>query len=169
MGRMNVFLKSDTPEGKFDDIERVLQRMSMKLQKTVTVVVPPIPISIAMKKLPEDGEIFRGMFAADGKLTSIRAFIEGVSKGSTPQMKITIQQMNGLVGSSTYPLQAGTISVDTEIQIPQGSRVLMEVSEASSVSGLWLSALYSIYVEQTMKEQLSIDALTAQQSELIKS
>lgn len=159
MGRERKFITSDTDEGRFEDIERTLQRMSSKLMGMTTVIMPPIPISVAMAKIPEDGEIFRGMFRVSGHISEIFAICEGVAKDSNPMLQITIRHTDNVEASMSVPLKKGVAKSSVEFPVPAASRLLMTVTSPESVSGLWMSALYDMDIVDAAKEALAIDNL----------
>jgi hypothetical protein len=167
MRRKAVFITSDTTEDKFDDIERTLQRMSRKLFKTTTVIMPPIPISVALSKIPEDGEIFRGLFRVSGSISEIFAVCEDVTKDTRPLIKITVKQIDNIETSTSIVLKKGAASASPNFPIPAGSRVIMSVDNPSNVSNLWLSALYDMDILSAAKEALSIDDLVANMDKIV--
>lgn len=162
MGRVRKFIKSESFEGKFDDVERSLQRMSSRVFSSATVVMPPIPISIAISKVPEDGEIFRGMFRVSGHLSEILAICEEVKKDSKPSIRVSVTTTDNMKTSISMPIKKGLARLETEFPIPAASRVLIDIDEPDGIKGLWMSALYDMDVLAAAKEALAIDTLVDQ-------
>jgi hypothetical protein len=160
MARERKFIKSEGDK-RFDDIERALQLMSAKLFKTTTVVIPPIPLSCAMKLVPADGEIFRGFFRTDGLITSLCAFCEAIAKGGKPTVKVKVFLQDGTSHQTELALRSGFSMSQVEFPMPALSRVIMTVTDPESITGLWFCATYEVEIKSAAMHALAIDDLVA--------
>ena len=167
MARQNVFIKSDSTDKKFDDIERTLQLMSTKLFKTATVVIPPIPLSFALKTIPLDGEVFRGFFSVDGHISRLDIFCDSVEKGAN--VSITVSVLGDIKKSAGVALKAGLSSFPMEVGLPKGSKVIITVDgDREKVTGLWACALYETHMGSVAIEPLVIDDIFANREGILE-
>lgn len=160
MTRKRIFLKSETVDGRFNDIERALQLMSTKLYKTTSVIIPPIPLSVALNKIPEDGEVFRGLFITDGHISKVNAYCEDIVKDAKPEMSISVIT-KGVTSTVSFFLKRGFSESEFDFPVPAGSRVSMAVTEPVSITGFWAAALYQMEVKDSAVKSIAIDNLLA--------
>ena len=167
MARRNVFIKSDSIDKKFDDVERTLQLMSTKLFKTATVVIPPIPLSFALESIPTDGEVFRAFFSVDGHISRMDIFCDSIEKGAVAT--ITVSVLGDIKKSVSVDLKKGLSSFPMEIGLPKGSKIIITVDgDREKVTGLWACALYETHMGSVAIEPLVIDDIFVNREGLLE-
>lgn len=157
-------VKGETVDEKFKSINAILRRMSLKLQRTIVGVIPPIPISSYVDIPPNDSIILRYFFLADGK----------ISKGGLAIGKYNIKTsvkfsalFDGPKGGrySTFETRSPVHLELMDIPVFAGDMLTFKLDTIGTedipivVEGIWSGFLYEIDIKNMNKEEFLIDEL----------
>jgi len=154
---MKVELKGDTPEKKFKHLERILQRMSRRLQKTVIGLVPSSPV-FGFCADPMSDAVMRVIFPADGIITKVAVFF-GKRGKDNPEIEIKLEQM-GSTGHEAYaiPIPKKGIVADVDYTVRAGTRVQATVvNPTEEVGDVWIGFLYEVGMQDLAKSKIAIE------------
>jgi len=154
-----IKIKGNTPEEKLQHVEKILNRMSRKLHKTVVGVMPPIPIIFSTDAPKEDGEIFTFLAPASGRITDICLMV-GEYKDQTPvEFKASVEgQVHGSSGSFRTRKNLTITALDLDVH-PGDLLRLTTTAEPGQINRIWLSFLYQLGIDKVAKANYIADEL----------
>jgi len=151
----NSFVKGETHEKKFENIERVLKRFSRRLQKSVVCAVPPSVISNYTFELPEDGVILRCIFPCPGKVRGITLHYSLLNEDNKPTLDVVFT--DGM-RTDAVSVRAHNPQIE-EISVNQGTLMALKIN--GQVENIWVSALFVPSINAAEKEAIAIEQLDA--------
>jgi len=155
--KMKDIIKGETIEDKMKHLNVLLKRMYRKLQKTVTGIITPFPIS-GYAKDPVDSVVLRYMFPASGKITVGGAYIENMPKEGI-DIYTNIHRGDSVLSSSIWTNKKYAL-INPDVEILAGDRLVVSVvPKGGDVSGIWASFLWVPKVEDSEIKQFLIDDL----------
>ena len=154
---MKVELKGDTPDKKFKHLERITERMSRKLQKTVIGLLPASPV-FGFCADPTSGSIMRAIFPSDGLITKIAVYFGRRAK-ENPEIEIIVEEM-GSSGREVHvvPVPKKGIVAEVNYPIKAGTRVQANVvNPTEEVGDVWVGFLYEVAMQDLTKNKIAIE------------
>jgi len=154
---MKVELKGDTPEKKFKHLERIIERMSRRLQKTVIGLLPASPV-FGFCTDPMSSSIMRAIFPSDGLITKIAVYFGRRAKES-PEIEIIVEEM-GSSGREVHVIQVPKKGIVAEVNYPikAGTRVQANVvNPTEEVGDVWVGFLYQVGIQDLAKTKIAIE------------
>lgn len=138
-------------------IERVIQRMSLRLHKTVTSIISPQPISICISGEDVKGDILKQLLFK-GKINKCIVLFNG--KPREP-VCISIKCLNDSIGVSKdlFIDRAKTIH-DLDIDTIDGSMLNMSIyptGEKYKITEVWIGLLWTPHISNSKINQHLID------------
>ena len=137
-----IKLKGNTPEEKFTHIERILNRMSRKLHKTVIGIVPPVPIMMSVE-VPVSNVLFNALIPAKGVITDVCLLVRYYTEktGVVFEAGIAGQKLSSSVKFTTRSI----VTVKTiNLEVSAGDILTFKTESPEQIRGIWLSFLYQI-------------------------
>ena len=152
---MKVELKGDTPEKKFKHLERIIQRMSRRLQKTVIGLLPVAPILGHVNDPVNDPCVLSIIFPANGTITHAALRAQNASKGT----KLVIELTSGSeVISKTFTLKNVSVVEEVHYEIKAGDILEAFVETTEEGSGqVWLGILYQIAMKDSVVTPIAVE------------
>ena len=152
---MKVELKGDTPEKKFKHLERIIERMSRRLQKTVIGLLPMAPIFGHVSDPVNDPCILSTLFPADGMVTHVALKAEDAPKGT--KLVVEFTSGNDKV-SKTFKLKNVSIVEKTDFEVKAGDLLEAFVETTEEGSGpVWVGILYQISMKDSIRTPIAIE------------
>ncbi len=153
-----IKLKNGTPEEKLAQVEKILNRMQRKLHKTVIGVMPPIPIMLSAEEPNPDGEIFKILIPASGKITAVCLCVKEIEgkEAATFEALIVGPDAGSFIRFATKKLL--TIQ-KTDINVAPGDMLILKTDNPERVHGIWLALLYQMGIKESGKERFLIEEL----------
>lgn len=150
-------IKGDTPEKKFKNLERILQRMQRRLHKTVVGLVPASPV-FGYCADPANDAIIRAIFPADGLITKVAVFFGRRGKAN-PNIEIRLERMDGTSHESyTVSIPKKGLVAEVNYSIKAGTRVqAIVVDPDEEVGDVWVGFLYEVGIKDMTKNQIAIE------------
>lgn len=142
--RNRTFVKGDSPEKKFDSIEKVLNRFSRRLHKAVVFASPPTIIHSYHNTLPEDKVVLRCVIPCNGIIKKI----------------MTVLSFDGNKNEVTSKVSVGNIEYtnpDKDIEVRAGDKIVISLETLGA--DIYTSLLFIADYSASSKESFSIDAL----------
>jgi len=158
---MKVELKGDTPEKKFKHLERIIERMSRRLQKTVIGLVPVSPIFGYLDNLSNGCEVARMIFPAEGIITKVASRVSACGKNA--RIHINILSRDNQEQGATFPLKAKVFVQDIDFPIKAGDALSLWISDeedensAKGTAGIWIGFLYQVGMRDLAKTKIAIE------------
>ena len=152
---MKVELKGDTPEKKFKHLERIIGRMSRRLQKTVIGLLPVAPILGHVNDPVNEPCILSIIFPADGIITHAALRAEDAPKGT----KLEIDFTSGSEKTTkTFALKNISVVEKIHYEVRAGDILEAFVETTEEGSGqVWLGILYQIAMKDSMMTPIAIE------------
>ena len=152
-------IKGETLESQMRSVDKILDRFSRRLHKTVTGVITPFPISGYVSS-PVGKVILRYMFPADGRITVGGAFIESIPKGGI-DIYLNIHRVDGNIDSKSIFVKKQSIVIKPDMDVFCGDRLVISVDSkgGESVSGVWTSFLWVPTVRDSEIKKFLLDDL----------
>jgi hypothetical protein len=140
------FVKGNTPEEKFKSINKMFERFSRRLHKSVLMVTPPSVIGNYEAQLPADGIVLRAILPCDGTIDGLSIHCTSTKKTKT----------------FVYILNKGEQKVySSDIQNPlpvaKGDMVAVQMESEEPISNIWVSILFATNYLEGKKEQVAIE------------
>jgi hypothetical protein len=156
---MKVQLKGDTPEKKFKHLERIIERMSRRLQKTVIGLLPVAPIFGHVTNPMSEVCILSALFPADGAVTHVALKAEGIPKGTTLDVRF---RSGGERLSKTFVLKNTSFVEKIEHEVRAGDLLeafveVPEVKDEEDTGQVWVGILYQISMKDSIKTPIAIE------------
>lgn len=163
---MNKFLKikGGSPEEKFNHLEKILQRISRRLHKTIVTVVPPSPMFSYTEKPSEEGIITRCVFPANGKVTRLCLAISEFTDKERVVFDVELQRVD-IYGNTLEKLQRSfntrkNIEVaDVNFDVKVGDCLTLSTISPEKIKGIWVSVLYIIDMPDGVMNSISYDEI----------
>lgn len=148
------FIRGNTVEEKISSIERVLQRFSRRIHRTVSVVTPPSVISNFVAELPSDKVIFRCIMPCDGVIDCVRLHntAEESEDGTRPVVEIYVEN-EGKLNVSVYPVN----NLETGISVKAGDRITITFKGRGA--NFWTSLLFISSTAKSGRETIAIEQI----------
>lgn len=149
------FVRGNTTAEKFTCIEKVLQKFSRRLHKTILGVVPPAPISSYTEDVGEDGLITRFMFPGAGKVTKGCMFVEEYVDKKTVEFFVQVLGASGGRSFKFSTRKALTI-IEPNLDVDVGDRLVITTEVPARAKRIWVGFLYEFAVGDMYKQPLLI-------------
>jgi len=155
-----ITIKGDTVEKKFTHVERILQRFSRRLHKTVIGLIPASPIFGYCESSIKDATVLRAIFPADGIITHTAMRAEKCNKGSLVTVNVTSGNEELI---KTFPLKARAVVQEVNFPVEAGDSLMIEVVDESEegVFGVWVGLLYQVGMKDLASTKFLIDQFEA--------
>jgi len=152
-------IKGNTADEKFKHLERILQRFSRRLHRTVVGLVPASPVFGFVANPGQDPIVLRAIFPADGVITKAAVFV-GKNKGTTKVMATV--RMGASIASHVFDMKKKALVENVDFPIEAGAMLEVEVLEPSEeVANVWVGLLYEVSQKDTTQLKIAIDQLEA--------
>jgi len=152
-------IMGNTADEKFKHLERILQRFSRRLHRTVVGLVPASPIFGFSVSPAQNPFVLRAIFPADGIITKAALFV-GKSNKSVEVMA-TIRTGNATT-SEVFVVKKKAIVEELNFPVKAGSMLEVEVLEPlEDVANVWVGLLYEVGMKDTHQMKIAIDQLEA--------
>jgi len=150
-----ITIKGKTPDEKIAHIEKILNRMSRKLHKTVVGVIPPIPVMFQVEEPNANGEILSVLLPAAGTIKDVAVFVREFKDKDPVTFKASI---DGLVfGTSAAISTRKNLTIQTlNLAVSAGDRLRLVVEGEDKVSGIWIAFLYQIGITSSEQKKFLI-------------
>jgi hypothetical protein len=151
-----ITIKGNTPDEKIAHVERILNKMSRRLHRTIIGVIPPVPVMFSTPTPNADGSIFTFLAPASGTITDICLVIkEFADKDPVP----FVAQVNGPSGGAhiNFLTRKNLTIQAANLQVSAGDLLSFSTSAPDKVKGVWLSFLYQFGMNKLDKTSFLID------------
>ena len=155
-----IEIKGETTEQKFTHIERILQRFSRRLHKTVIGLIPASPVFGYCENPERDPIVLMVIFPADGIITQSAAKADECGKNA----RITVDVVSGdETLSRSFPLKPRAVVEEVNFPIKAGDTLTVKVSkpEDENVEGVWVGLLYQVGIKDLASTKFLIDQFEA--------
>ena len=142
-------------------IETILTRVSRRMNKTVTGLLTPYPISNYCNE-PVSDIVLRYMFPSNGKITVGAMYIEDMPKGGVNIVLYVGDATGG--GTKTYTIKRKDFKLAPNLPVSFGSRLTIGVKpvvEEEIVKGIWTSFMWVPDVKDVDVKTYLLDELLA--------
>jgi hypothetical protein len=142
-----ITINGNTPDEKIQHIEKILNKMSRKLHKTVVGIMPPVPVMLSVDAPKEDGNIFTFLTPGKGTITDICLYVKEFI-GNDP-VKFEAESKSDVSGQMTSFITRKHIGVYAlNLSVVAGSMLTLKTPTPEKVKGIWLSFLYQMGIER---------------------
>ena len=153
-----IKIKGDTTEAKFAYIEKVLNRMSRRLHKTVIGVMPPIPVMFSTEVPKGDGEIFTFLCPASGIITDVCMVVKEFDDQTPVEFIASVEgQTQG--NSAKFKTRKNLTIVKLDLLVKPGDLLTLKTSMPDNIRGIWLSFLYQIRTNKSSQTKYIAEEL----------
>ena len=153
-----IKLKDGTPEEKLIQVERILNRMSRKLHKTVIGVMPAIPIMFQIDEPKEDGEIFKFLLPCKGQITDVCMFVRKFDGSETVDFDASIR--GPVTGAfARFSTKKNLTIQRANLDVLAGDMLTLTTDSPEKVHGIWIALLYQMGIKESGKEVFLLDDL----------
>lgn len=153
-----IKLKDGTPEEKLVHVERILNRMSRKLHKTVIGVMPAIPIMFSIDEPKEDGEIFSFLMPAKGIITDVCLFVGKFDGSEIVEFEAEVR--GPVTGAyARFGTKKNLTIHKASLAVSAGDRLSLRTVSPEKVHGIWLALLYQMGIKESRKEVFLLEEL----------
>ena len=155
-----IIIKGDTAEQKFKHIERILQRFSRRLHKTVIGLIPASPVFGYCENPERDPTVLMVIFPADGVITQSAAKADRCGKNA----RIMVDIVSGSEEfTKSFPLKLRAVVEEVNFPIKAGDTLTVTVTkpEDEEVSGVWVGLLYQVGMKDLTSTKFLIDQFEA--------
>jgi len=150
-------IKGNTADEKFKHLERILQRFSRRLHRTVVGLVPSSPVFGFVANPAQSPVVLRAIFPADGVITKAAVFV-GKSKGTT-EITATVK-FGPSVASHLFEVKKKALVEEVNFPVEAGAMLEVEVLEPlEDVANVWVGLLYEVSANSTSQIKIAIDQL----------
>ena len=152
-------IKGKNSDEKFKHLERILQRFSRRLHRTVVGLVPSSPVFGFVANPAQNPVVLRAIFPADGIITKAAVFV-GKGKGTT-EVVATIR-FGPSVASHLFEVKKKALVEEVNFPVEAGAMLEVEVMEPfENVANVWVGLLYEVSASNTSQIKIAIDQLEA--------
>ena len=161
-------IKGKTHEAKFKHLEVILRRLSRRLHKVITTVIPPSPIFGYCEAPTREGLITRCVFPAPGEVTRICMAISEFADKKRVQfdaelLRFDIHGQRGDRIQKSFETRKHIHIVDIGFRVQTGDcltfSTLVDPEKGPMVRGIWSSILYIIDMPEGRVKEISFDEL----------
>ena len=147
------------PDYKNRQIEMLVNRMKRREQKSATVLVPPIPISMSALVPDSGGLLGTAFMPVAGQIVLIAVHVDAIlSMDKEFKPTITVRMTNDQYDNTkTYEVKSGFNRFEEELFIPEGSKLYVVVNEPVNFRGVWFAAMYQIETKYAARSQVALD------------
>jgi hypothetical protein len=157
---MEILIKGDSTEAKFKHLQKILDRMFRRLNKTIIGVMPLIPI-MGYCEEPKDSMIARYLIPCECSLRSLdflvgKAEIDEEGKVIEPEFKLLIKRGTKLISDKFYkdkPDQA----VEVDIKLMYND--ILEISTDNKISSISHTLVFDVSNDFQTKKEFLIEEL----------
>jgi len=153
-----ITIKGDTVEKKFTHVERILQRFSRRLHKTVIGLIPASPVFGYCKSSVEDPVVLRAIFPADGVIT--QAAMRAEKCGKSARVRVDVKSGDEEFNKS-FPLKAKAVVQEVNFPIKAGDSLevwVVDISDDEEGSlGVMVGFLYQVGMKNLTSTKFLID------------
>lgn len=155
-----IEIKGDTVDQKFKHLERILQRFSRRLHRTIIGLVPASPIFGYCKSSIDDAIVLRAIFPVDGIITHAAMRAEKCHKNSLVVVDIVSGDEEL---TKTFPLKKKAMMQKVDFPIKAGDSLVIEVEDESEEGslGVWVGLLYQVGIKDLASTKFLIDQFEA--------
>jgi len=157
-----ITIKGDTVEQKFTHIERILQRFSRRLHKTVVGLIPASPIFGYCESSAKDPIILRAIFPADGVIT--QAAMRAGKCGKNARVRVDVRSGDEEF-SKSFPLKTKATVQEANFPVEAGDSLEVWVVDISDddegSSGVLVGFLYQVGMKDLTNVKFLIDQFEA--------
>jgi hypothetical protein len=158
MARVKRLVTGDNIDAKFNNIDRILNKLTSRTKSVIgTIVMPPVPIIPSIQTISEDGLIFRCLLPVAGQIQRAYLHVEKIASKVKPQLTIIITQ-DQEARTLILPYKQGLNILEPSITVSAGTRLTLSTSDVSSVSGLSIGLVFLPTVSTAVKEQVALTA-----------
>jgi len=152
-------IKGNTVGEKFKHLERVLQRFSRRLHRTVVGLVPASPIFGFLTSPAQNPFVLRAIFPAEGVITKAALF---VGKSSNPVEVLATVRTGNATASEVFTVKKKAVVEELNFPVKAGSTLEVEVLEPfEDVADVWIGLLYDVGAGSLTQMKMAIDQLEA--------
>jgi hypothetical protein len=150
-------IKGETSEQQLDHVDKILDRMSRRLHKTVVGIIPPNLTFNYIKTPGEDGVLLRAIFPG-GKLTKGFMFIDKYADKNAVNF---IAELIGLQGtqSRTFNTRKQLLIFEPNLDLEIGDRLIFKTDEPTKIEGVWIGFLFQIDIKDSVQKTYVIEQL----------
>jgi len=153
-----IEIKGETVDQKFKHLERILQRFSRRLHKTVIGLIPASPIFGYCKSSVEDAIVLRAIFPADGVIT--QAAMRAEKCGKNARVRVDMRSGDEMFNKS-FPLKARVAVQEVNFPVKAGDSLevwVVDISDSEEGSeGVWVGFLYQVGMKDLASTKFLID------------
>jgi len=157
-----ITIKGDTVEKKFTHIERILQRFSRRLHKTVIGLIPASPIFGYCERSTKDPVVLRAIFPADGVIT--QAAMRAEKCGKNARVRVDVKSGDEEFNKS-FPLKTRAVVQEVDFPVKAGDSLEVWVVDISDdekgSSGVWVGFLYQVGMKDLASTKFLVDQFEA--------
>ena len=151
-----ITIKGNTSDEKFKHLERILNRMSRKLHKTVIGVIPPVPVMFSAEAPAADGSIFSFLAPASGKITDVCLVIKEFADKEGVDFVVEVNGPSGGAHANFSTRKNLTIH-SINLQVAPGDLLSFSTKSPERIKGIWLSFLYLFGIDKAEKMPFLIE------------
>jgi hypothetical protein len=152
------FIEGSTPNEKFNHIERVLRRMSLRLHKTIVGIIPPTIVFEYVQKPPEDGVLLRAILPS-GKLTKGFMYVEKYAGTQMVNFSAEIHKTDGSLQTKKFTTRKQSLVIEPDLPVDIGDRLIFKADDPLSVEGIWIGFMFQIDRKDSIQETFVIDQI----------
>jgi len=155
---MPIKLKNGSVDVKFKQIERILNRMSRKLHKTVIGVMPPIPIMSSVYAPNDDGTIGTFLLPGQGMITDVCMYVQNFEGEGPVEFEASIK--GEVVGAHTRFRTRKNLNIQKlDMQVFPGDILTVKTLTPERITGIWIAFLYQLKIDRKGTEKFLVDEL----------
>jgi len=160
-----ITINGETTEQKFKHLERILQRFSRRLHKTIIGLVPASPIFGYCERSAKDPIVLRAIFPADGVIT--QAAMRAEECGKNARIRVDVRSGDGEF-SKSFSLKAKAVVQEVNFSVKAGDSLEVWVVDISDDDKGSLGVLVGFLYQVGMKDLTSVKFLIDQFETLIE-
>ena len=153
-----ITIKGKDTNEKFNHVERILQRFSRRLHKTVIGLIPASPIFGYCESSVEDSMVLRAIFPADGVITHAAIRADKCEKGSHVHVNIVSDDEDF---TKSFALRPKAIVREVNFSVKAGDSMEIWISDPDSENdgsfGVLVGLLYQVGMKDLASTKLLID------------
>jgi len=155
-----ITIRGETTEQKFTHIERILQRFSRRLHKTVIGLIPASPVFGYCENPDKDSTVLMVIFPADGIITQSAAKADVCGKNARIIVDITSGDET-LIKSFSLKSRAVVEEVNFPVKAGDTLTVVVGSPEDEEVKSVWVGLLYQVGMKNLASTMFLIDQFEA--------
>jgi len=141
------------------NVERILQRMSRRLQKTIVGVVPPSVVFSSEGKASEDGTVLRFVVPANGRIEKVCVMLNDfANKDVVAKLNFEIKTTNK-TETISIETKKNVVVKNTEVIVITGDLATISLVNPESVGSVFATVLYYIDLNKSKTFEVAIDQI----------